>query len=149
MTEELKDNRNYNDDNTAQRMKHSDVEFLKETNTEGKQIIDALVSNSETFQARTAFSKVKYLRKKKEKYAVWFEARRPTALNLCETYHRSSPDRICHLRPDSLALLLNVANVSFQSRVLLVENTKGFLSGALAERAVAYALRVEFYENLA
>lgn len=84
-----------------------------------------------------------------QKYAVHFEARRPTALNLCETYHRCSPDKICHLRPDSLALLLNMANLSFQSNVLLVENTKGFLQGALVERAVAYALRVEFYENLA
>ena len=58
------------------------------------------------------------------------------------------PDKICFLRPDSLALLLNMSNLSFQSRVLLVENTKGFLQGALIERAVAYALRVEFYENL-
>ena len=74
--------------------------------------------------------------------------RRPTALNLCEAYHRSQPDRICFMRPDSLAFLLNMANLSFQSRVLLVENTKGFLQGALVERAVAYALRVEFYENL-
>ena len=129
-------------------MKHADVEFLKDQNTDGQQIIKALVEHSETFKDRTVFSQVKYLRKKKEKYAVWFEARRPTALNLCETYHRSSPDRICFLRPDSLALLLNLANLSFQSRVLLVENTKGFLQGALIERSIAYGTRVEFNENL-
>ena len=83
-----------------------------------------------------------------QKYAVWFEARRPTSLNLCETYHRSSPERICHLRPDALALLINLANVSFESRVLLVENTKGLIQSALVERCVANALRVEFYDNL-
>ena len=126
-TEERKDNRNVVDDNTAQKMKHSDVEFLKESVADGKKIIDALTKNSKSFEDRTAFSKVKYLRKKTQKYAVWFEARRPTALNICETYHRSSPERLCNLRPDSLALLLNMANLSFQSRVILVDNTKGFL----------------------
>lgn len=79
---------------------------------------------------------------------MWFECRRPTALNICEVYFRSTPDRICFLRPDSLALLLNLANLSFTSKVLLVENTKGFLAGALIERCVAYALRVEFHENM-
>ena len=108
-------------------MKHADVEFLKESVGDGKKIMDAIVKNSASFEERTAFSKVKYLRKKAHKYAVWFEVRRPTALNICETYHRSSPDRICNLRPDSLALLLNMANLSFQSRVILVDNTKGFL----------------------
>lgn len=33
--EELKDNRNLKDNNTAQKMKHEDVEFLKEQNTDG------------------------------------------------------------------------------------------------------------------
>ena len=44
---------------------------------------------------------------------------------------------------------MQMANISFQSRVLLVENTKGFLSGALIEKVVAYALRVEFSHELA
>ena len=148
-TEETKDNRNLHDTNSAQQMKHSDVLYLKESNVEGQQIIDALVQNSKTYQERTTFSKVKYLKKKKEKYAVWFEARKPTALNLCETYLRSQPERICHMRPDSLALVLNLANISFESHVLLVENTKGLIQGALAERCVAYALRVEFHDTIA
>ena len=89
MVEEVKDNRNVVDDNTAQKMKTADVEFLKEQNIGGKEIIDALIKNSNSFQDRTVFSQAKYLRKKQQKYAVWFEVRRPTALNLCETYHRS------------------------------------------------------------
>lgn len=47
-----------------------------------------------------------------------------------------------HLRPDSLALMLHMANISAQSRVLLVENTKGLLAGALIERSVPHILRV-------
>ena len=47
-----------------------------------------------------------------------------------------------------MAMLLNLSNVSFESRVLLVENTKGLIQGALVERCVAYALRVEFHESI-
>jgi len=113
VTEELKDNRNMKDDNKAQNLKHQDVELLKAQNLAGEAIIETLVKNSQTFEGRTVFSKAKYLRKKREKYSVWFEARRPTALSLCESYHRYAPEKICNLRPDSLAYLLNLANISF------------------------------------
>jgi len=149
MTEEIKDNRLMVDNNTAQKITAAEIDQMKRENVDGQQIINALIQNSESFQARTAFSQAKYLKKKQQKYAVWFECRRPTSLNLCEVYHKTSPDKICYLRPDSLALLLNMANLSFTSRVLLIENTKGFLSGALLERCVAYVLRVEFHEKLA
>jgi hypothetical protein len=33
-------------------------------------IIDALIQNSETFQLKNTFSKEKYIKKKKQKYAV-------------------------------------------------------------------------------
>lgn len=56
MVEEVKDNRNVVDDNTAQKMKTADVEFLKEQNIGGKEIIDALIKNSNSFQDRTVFS---------------------------------------------------------------------------------------------
>ena len=73
-----------------------------------------------------------------------FEARQPTALTLCEAYFNIYPLKICNLRPDSLGLLLTMANVNANSRVLFVENTKGFIAGCLVEKRVDYALRVEF-----
>ncbi len=73
-----------------------------------------------------------------------FEARKPTALELCEFYNSEFPQKICGLRADSLGFLLNYANVNAYSRVLLVENTRGFLTGALLERCVPYVLRVDF-----
>ena len=51
------------------------------------------------------------------------------------------------MRFDSLALLLNLANISYSSRVLLVENTSGFLTGCLLEKQVHSILRVEFEQN--
>lgn len=45
-----------------------------------------------------------------------------------------APTGIWNLRPDSLALLLSLANVAAHSRVLLLENCQGLLVAACAER---------------
>jgi hypothetical protein len=37
-----------------------------------------------------------------------------------------------------------MANVSSESKVLVVENTRGFIPGVLMEKYVKYGLRVEF-----
>ena len=44
--------------------------------------------------------------------------------------------------------MLNIANINYQSRVLVVENTKGFLCGAVMEKAVGYCLRVDFNADI-
>jgi tRNA (adenine-N(1)-)-methyltransferase non-catalytic subunit len=72
----------------------------------GGQLISKLIENSETFQKRTKFSQEKYLRKKMQKYQVSFEVKKPTALELCETYSQQAPNKILNLRPDSLGLIL-------------------------------------------
>ena len=93
---------------------------------------------------KTQFSKEKYIRKKQQKYVVTFEVRRPTAIELCDTHHSFNPGRICHLRSDSLGFLLNMSNVHAESQVLLVEHTRGLVTGALMERGAKYIQRVEF-----
>jgi len=67
----------------------------------------------------------------------------PTAEDLCETYASFAPHKICNLRVDSLALMINMANINPMSRVLILENTKGLVTGAVIERCVAYALKVD------
>ena len=80
---------------------------------------------------------------------VSFEVRRVTAIEACDFYYQYYPDKICHLRSDMLGYVLNYANVSFESRVLLVENTRGMMAGAVAERGINYCMRVEFNQDLA
>ena len=53
------------------------------------------------------------------------------------------PNKILGLRPDSLGLLLQMANINAESRVLLVDKTKGFLAVALTEKTVKDILHVE------
>ena len=129
-------------------MSTDEVEALKAQKADGDQIIKELVKNSSSWEQKTAFSQAKYLRKKREKYSIIFEVRKPTTYSLCEAYLSHAPAKICNLRPDSLALMLNVANINYQSRVLVVENTKGFLCGAVMEKAVGYCLRVDFSQDI-
>ena len=43
-----------------------------------------------------------------------------------------------------MGFMLNNCNVNSDSKVLLVENTKGLMTGAIVERQPNYVLRVEF-----
>jgi tRNA (adenine-N(1)-)-methyltransferase non-catalytic subunit len=72
----------------------------------GEQLIRTLIENSESWSKRTKYSQAKYLRKKLQKYSVTFEVKKPTALELCEVYSQTQPNKILGLRSDSLALML-------------------------------------------
>jgi replication initiation and membrane attachment protein DnaB len=89
----------------------------------GDAIIDALVSNSQTFQQRyrttfsnsislfrTEMSKQKYLKKKMEKYLVILEVIRPTALSLIKTYFSKSPQKIWYPLVTPNSSLLHFGN---------------------------------------
>jgi tRNA (adenine58-N1)-methyltransferase non-catalytic subunit len=116
---------------------------LKASGLTGEQLIRQLIENSDTFKLRTKFSQAKYLRKKLQKYSVTFEVKRPTALELCEAYSQTAPTKILNLRSDSLGLLLQMANVNAESRVLLIDKTKGLLAGALIEKNVKEIMHME------
>lgn len=51
---------------------------------DGKEIIEALCSNSATFETKTEFAQEKYKKKKMKKYIVMVTLRRPTARSICE-----------------------------------------------------------------
>ena len=48
-----------------------------------------------------------------------------------------------NIRPDTLALLLNFANINAESRVLLVDKTRGLVVGALIEKEVTEVVHLE------
>lgn len=75
---------------------------------------------------------------------VTFEVRAVDSIEACDFYYTYYPEKICYLRSDMLGYLLNLANLSAESRVLMVENTRGLLAGAVMERKINYCLRVEF-----
>mgnify|MGYP003904410155 CR=1 FL=1 len=78
---------------------------------------------------------------------VTFEVRKPEPMELCELHHTNNPEKICYLRPDMLGYILNMANLNHESRVLLVDNTRGLVAGAVLGRGVTACQIVEFHQD--
>ncbi len=98
----------------------SDIAAMKASGASGHDIINALASNSATFDEKTEFSQSKYRKKKAKKYLLNTTLRRPTAASVCEAYFARTPAQIEHLRVDTLAILLSSANVGSGAQVLLL-----------------------------
>eukprot|EP00850_Spirogloea_muscicola_P016400 SM000132S26915 [mRNA] locus=s132:303816:308600:- [translate_table: standard] len=129
-----KDNRSLSDTNTAQALTEDDILRMRREGTTGGEIVQALVENSATFNAKTEYSQEKYRVRKQKKYAPRVTVRRPTANSLCAAYFLKAPSKTGFLRVDSLALLLNLANVGAHAEVLVVDGCGGLLTAAVAER---------------
>ena len=71
---------------------------------------------------------------------VTFEVRKPNAAEMCETYWLCYPEKIFQLRPDMVGYIMNNANINFESRVLLIDSTRGLLAGVMKEKEVNYCL---------
>jgi tRNA (adenine-N(1)-)-methyltransferase non-catalytic subunit len=84
---------------------------------DGAEIIDALCSKSKSFGDKTVFSQEKYRKKKARKYQAVATVRRPTAATVADSYFRRVPTKICGLRPDTLAVMLTMANVGPHQQV--------------------------------
>ncbi len=95
----------------SQKLGASEIEELKQSGRGGKEVIQALIDNSETFKNKTEFSQAKWLKRKTAKHVPTFRAVRCTSLSLCRAYLSKEPHRVCHMREDSLARLLTLSNV--------------------------------------
>ncbi|KAF1336116.1 tRNA methyltransferase, partial [Globisporangium splendens] len=127
-------NKNYTDTNTAQKMSPTELRELRENGVSGKEIIQKLVENSETWDAKTEFSKQKYLKKKQQKYMPRVRFLKCTAESLCRTYRLKNPSKICNMREDSLGQMLVYGNIFAGTQVLVVDTCMGLVTGAIAER---------------
>lgn len=58
----------------------------------------------------------------------------------CQVMFDKAPAGIWNLRPDSLSLLLSLANVAAHSRTLLLDNCQGLLAAACAERMCGHGV---------
>jgi tRNA (adenine-N(1)-)-methyltransferase non-catalytic subunit len=111
---------------------------MKQAGKHGKEIIDALTNNSATFQTKSEFAQEKYKKRKAKKYVQLACAKRPTTASICDTLFNKQPSKIGYLRPDALGILLHMANVGPGSKILVLENCGGMITGAVAERMGGY-----------
>ncbi|KAL0023716.1 hypothetical protein WJX79_006690 [Trebouxia sp. C0005] len=118
----------------SQQLSTDDIAALRASGKTGEEIVAALAEGSATFQGKTQFSQAKYKKKKQRKYTVNATIQRPTARSICEAYFGKSSPKINHLRVDSLAMLLSLANIGSHGKVLVLETCSGLVTGAVAER---------------
>ncbi|KAL3153820.1 hypothetical protein ABBQ32_013398 [Trebouxia sp. C0010 RCD-2024] len=118
----------------TQQLSTGDIAALRAAGKTGEEIVAALAKGSATFQGKTQFSQAKYKKKKHKKYTVLATIQRPTARSVCEAYFGKSSPKINHLRADSLAMLLSLANIGSHGRVLVLETCSGLVTAAVAER---------------
>lgn len=143
------DNRTLQDDNTNQKLTEREITRLKKAGASGDVLVNAVVANSSTFAGKTRFSQQKYVKRKRDKFDIRVRILQPTALTLCDTYFLRSPEKIMHIRSDSLALLLGYAGVVSHRHVLVAENCIGLLTGAVAERICGYGRILNLFEGTA
>ncbi|KAF5827016.1 adenine(58)-N(1)-methyltransferase non-catalytic subunit TRM6 [Dunaliella salina] len=131
----MRNNAELFDRNTAnQKLTDADIAAMRASGKEGAEIVEALISNSATFESKTEFSQEKYRKKKTKKYVINVTLRRPTALTICQAYFEKGPARVFNLRPDSLAIMLSLANLSAGAKVLVMDACVGVVAAAVVER---------------
>jgi tRNA (adenine58-N1)-methyltransferase non-catalytic subunit len=128
------DNRGYVDSNTAQKLRPEDIKRLREAGASGKDIIQSLIANSDTWAAKTEFAQAKWLKKKTQKYFRRLRVVKCCPATVCEVYHEKNKDKICGLRWDSLAQLLSNGGVHSGMRVLIFDGVLGMVVGSVAYR---------------
>lgn len=139
------DNRNIVDDGKSQKLTRDDIEMLKEQGLKGQEIIQQLIDNSSTFKDKTEYAQDKYIKKKKKKYENTVMILKPSCRILAMMYHGREPGKICHLRHDTLAQMLTLANIHAGSKVLVFETCSGLVLGAVMERMGGYGSVIQMY----
>ncbi|CAG01490.1 unnamed protein product, partial [Tetraodon nigroviridis] len=151
------DNRNIVDDGKSQKLTRDDIEMLKEQGLKGQmvrqniydydlqEIIQQLIDNSSTFKDKTEYAQDKYIKKKKKKYENTVMILKPSCRILAMMYHGREPGKICHLRHDTLAQMLTLANVHAGSKVLVFETCSGLVLGAVMERMGGFGSVIQMY----
>jgi tRNA (adenine-N(1)-)-methyltransferase non-catalytic subunit len=131
-------NKDLNDTQSSQKLSHQEIEQLKKELLKGEKnsehVIQAVLDNSVTFEAKTEFAKAKYIKRKERKFTKIFTPLKPTAKLLCEYYLEIKPSKIRELRIDTLSQMMTLANVHAQSNYMVVEDIQGLLLGAVLER---------------
>merc|ERR1740129_1540587 len=83
-------------DKDNQKLSREEIDKMREDGVDGVEIMEKLIENSETFQAKTKFSQEKFLKKKAKKYHQYILIRKPSIRLLMEiTYKAGQPQPNC------------------------------------------------------
>ena len=88
------DNRSFSDTNTAQKLTPGEIDELRAQGATGKDIIQSLIANSESWTNKSEFSQEKWLRRKQKKYMQQFRVLKCTPGSICRTYYQKNPSKL-------------------------------------------------------
>ena len=130
------DNRNIQDNNSsAQGLKRDQIEAMKEGQMDGEEIVGQLIENSASFHQKTKFSQAKFLKKKAKKYFQYLIIKKPSIRLLMQINYKNDPMKMMNLRIDTLAQILNNANVRSGGKYLVYETgCQGIIVASVLER---------------
>jgi len=142
------DNRDLIDDESSQKLSKQEINQMREDGVDGKEIVEKLIENSETFQNKTKFSQAKFLKKKAKKYHQYILVRKPSIRLLMEIHYKADPMKLMNLRIDSLAQILNGINVHSGGKYLVYETgAQGIVVASVLERVGEQGKVVHIYQT--
>ncbi|CAD6572124.1 MAG: tRNA (adenine(58)-N(1))-methyltransferase non-catalytic subunit trm6 [Cyphobasidiales sp. Tagirdzhanova-0007] len=131
----------------AKTLSQEEILDMKRQGVSGKEIIERQIAEHEAFALKNEYSKAKYKALKRSKYLKIFVPLPPTVHNVCQYYFQLEPKKIRDLRPDTLAQMMALGNVRPGARVLVVDETSGLLTGAVAERLGGQGMILVLHPN--
>ncbi|GMM38340.1 tRNA 1-methyladenosine methyltransferase subunit [Saccharomycopsis crataegensis] len=101
----------------------------------GRKIIESIINQHGNFDKKTKYSQAKYLRRKREKYSRFFIIEYISAKELLNYYIDNKDIRkSLDLSEESMAYILNLANVRPGGRYLIMDESLGLLTYCMLER---------------
>ena len=98
------DNRNLVDNNQFQKMTQQELADMRsDPSIHGKDIVATIIQKSATFDSKTSFSKMKYVRRKQIKYQPRCRIVQCTGSTICQALFLKDSRKLFNLREDSLA----------------------------------------------
>jgi len=142
------DNRDLQNNESSQKLSKQEIVKMREDGVDGKEIVEKLIENSETFQNKTKFSQAKFLKKKAKKYHQYILIRKPSIRLLMEIHYKADPMKLMNLREDSLAQILNATNVHSGGKYLVYETgAQGIVVASVLERVGEKGKVVHIYQT--
>ncbi|EEB07545.1 tRNA methyltransferase [Schizosaccharomyces japonicus yFS275] len=138
LEDESKNNKELVDSGSNQKLQHEEIEKLKGNLKTGslkdEKLIEQIAQSSTTFDKKTSFAQAKYLARKGEKYFQKFHALKPCMEVIARYMLERDPTKVLDLTPETIGLMLTLANVRPGGRYLVVDESGCLLLGSLMER---------------
>ncbi|KAI3637033.1 hypothetical protein MIR68_004739 [Amoeboaphelidium protococcarum] len=127
-------NQKINDCNSVQTLSQDQIEELAKSSSNVNDLISQLTGAHQQFDLKTEYSKAKYIKRKKLKFHKVIRLVQPNSFNLCQWAFVKHPDQVHHIRPDTLASMIQTLNIQQGGCYLVDEDSAGVLTLAIAER---------------